>query len=125
MEDITLTWDGTEYRIPHNKIMPVIAQVEDVITLGELVEAHDHNKIKFSRLSIAYATMLRAAGAEVTDHEVHEGLWSGNVHDNASNYILSLITLMIPPDSIAQAQGDDKAKKKTTPKKTATKKGSS
>ena len=124
MQDIYIEWKGNEYCIPHNKVMGTIAKVESVVTLSELHEYINSNKIPYSKLAAAYAIFLRQAGADASDAEVYEAIFTGDLNDSPVDILYGLVTLMLPPSAI-QAQEDKEqsgAKKKTTAKKTTAKK---
>lgn len=99
-DDIHLNWQGRDYVIPANKVMGAIARIEDVITLTEIYEASQQRSVKFSRVSSAYATVLRFAGATVTDEEVYAGMFDGQSAAAAVRDALTgLLSMMIPPSA--------------------------
>lgn len=67
--DLILGWGGKEYRLPATKFFAVAEEVEDFFTVADL--ATMRTSLKLRKLSRAYGTMLRAAGANfVTDQAV-------------------------------------------------------
>jgi len=97
-DDIRLNWQGTDYVIPANKVMGAIARIEDIITLTEIYEASQRRSVKFSRVASAYASVLRYAGAKVTDEEVYLGMFDGQSAITAVQEALTgLLSMMIPP----------------------------
>jgi hypothetical protein len=115
-DDIHLNWQGSDYVIPANKVMGAIARIEDVITLTEIYEASQQRSVKFSRVSSAYAAVLRFAGATVTDEEVYAGMFAGQSAAAAVRDALTgLLSMMIPPSA--------KAVEKEAPRGNASKAG--
>lgn len=108
-EDITLGWDDKKYVIPSDRVMGAIARVEEHVTMRELAEyASSPSGSRFARVSMAYASLLRYAGAQVTDEEVYKKLtkvFTGDdKKDNSAPVIYAavfgLLSLMLPPDSM-------------------------
>ena len=94
--DVTLGFEGKEYTIPSNKIMMLIAKVEDVVSLGDLTTGMGP---KLSRLAEAYCVCLKYAGADVKIEEVYETLFGDGGRKNVEGAITNLMTLMLPPSS--------------------------
>lgn len=69
MAAIVMTFRGAEYRIPEEKAFAVGEQVEDIVTLPELMSWGAAPK--FYKVARCYGVMLRAAGAKVSDAEIH------------------------------------------------------
>lgn len=95
-KDVTLGFRGNEYTIPHNKVMRLIAIIEDIVSLRELTTG---NGPKLSRLAEAYAEALKYAGAKVEIDEVYEALFIGEGAAEVSQIVTSLVLLMMPPKS--------------------------
>lgn len=72
MAAIRMNWRGAAYVIPAHQAFEVGAAVEEIVTLGEI--GTWGNRVPFYRVARAYATMLRFAGAKVTDGEVHSDI---------------------------------------------------
>lgn len=64
-----MTFRGKEYRIPDEKAFAVGEQVEDIVTLPELMSFG--TAPKFHKVARCYGAMLRHAGAQVSDREVY------------------------------------------------------
>lgn len=94
-DDITLSFKGEDYTVKHNRVMMLIAKVEDVITLSDLV----NNNIKLSKLAEAYKVALEYAGAKVEVEDVYASLFGDGGAQNVQNSIQSLIMMMLPPDT--------------------------
>lgn len=70
---ISLKWNGEEYTLNEKEAFLAADAVEDVLTLGELVAMRaDGSKIKFAKLSSAYAAMLMEAGCKVDPVDIHK-----------------------------------------------------
>lgn len=69
MAAIRMNWRGEAYVIPAHRAFELGAEVEQIVTLGEI--GNWGNKVPFYKVARAYGTMLRFAGAKVTDAEVH------------------------------------------------------
>lgn len=68
MADIVLNWRGQQFRIPESRAFEAGAAVEEVVTLAQI--ASWGNNPKFFLLARAMGTLLRFAGARVSDAEV-------------------------------------------------------
>jgi hypothetical protein len=77
MAAIRMNWRGAAYVIPAHQAFEVGAAVEEIVTLGEIGTWRE--KVPFFKVARAYATMLRFAGAKVTDGEVHTEIMA-NLH---------------------------------------------
>ena len=110
MKDVTLVWKGVEYRIEAREVLPVVAKIEECLTLFELADMNSVKKVKLARLSMAFGIALRHAGARVTDDEVHSGMFeAGNQRVAAESAVAALLTLMVPPEHL-QEKPDGKKK---------------
>lgn len=103
---ITLTWAGKEYVIPPTQVLRAIAIVENEITLHELFQYQSRGTAPISKLSTAFANVLRYAGAKVTDDEVYAAMFKGDQSLSASAAISALLFMMIPPDAGQSAGGN-------------------
>ncbi len=111
-DDIRIGWKGQEYRVPPNKCMGLLAEIEDVLappgspqSALELLGAP--NKAHLTKLARAYAVALRYAGCPVTDEEVYLSLANSVMQGGAEGYeaILTLaagLMAMFFPDWTAQ-----------------------
>jgi hypothetical protein len=110
MQDVTFVWKEKEYRVEAREVLPLIAKIEEVITLGELADASTTGKIPLARLSKAFTVALRHAGASVTEEEIYGGMFSVPNLAQARTAIMALIGMMIPPEYL-QDRSDAKKKK--------------
>lgn len=69
MAAIRMNWRGAAYVIPAHRAFEIGAEVEDIVTLGEI--GTWGNRVPFFKVAKCYGAMLRFAGAKVTDAEVH------------------------------------------------------
>ena len=83
-QDVTLGFTGEEYTIPHNKVMKLIAIVEDVVSLQDLTNGKGP---KMNKLAEAYAVALNYAGAKVEVEEVYASLFVNSGGELVSGYI--------------------------------------
>jgi hypothetical protein len=98
-EPVVLEWAGVLYTIPANKVLGAIARIEEVVTLHELIQAAQDGKIPMAKLSMAFASVLRYAGATMTtDEEVYGAIFSPGAVDNVIAATNVLLQMMIPPN---------------------------
>jgi hypothetical protein len=72
MKEITLSWAGKEYVIPASKGFQIGEQIEEIVTLAEVVTSWQQRPRMF-KLARCYAAMLRFAGCRaVTDAQVFQ-----------------------------------------------------
>ena len=100
-KDVTLTWAGSEYVVQAGKLMRLIAIVEDIITLEELVGSSGRKR---SKISEAYGAALRYAGAKVTDEDVYASLFSAESAEHTVSAVNGLLMMMVPPEAAAQQE---------------------
>lgn len=113
-EDVTLGWKGQEKTIPADKIMRLIAKIEDEITLQEL---SSESGVKLSKVSFAYAVALNYAGFSVTPDEVWATYFNGDsAAQSVVDAISSLQMLMLPPETY-RPKSDPKPQPKARKKK--------
>lgn len=109
-------WDGVEYLIPANKIMPTLSMVEDITPLPMIVEWRFNPVMtQASKLSKAYWIMLREAGVPgVTWDDVYEILLDQSKSASIAAAIANLLDLMIPKGDDEKKAGIAPAPKKST-----------
>jgi len=88
-----MTWKGKNYVIPPSRVLRAIARVEDIVTMQQLTASPS---IPFAKLSMAYTSLLRFAGASVEEEEVYEVLWDRTEGGNASVMVNTLLQMMLP-----------------------------
>lgn len=101
LEPIKIAWEGKEYVIPDDRVMLAIAKVEEIVTLPELGDMLETGKVQFSRVAMAYGAILRYAGAQITDRDVHAGLFNrpGKPAETLATVSI-LLALLLPPDFV-------------------------
>jgi hypothetical protein len=102
-QDIELEWGGRKYVIPSNKVMQVIARIEDVVTLAELHKFGAKEAAPLAKIAMAFGSVLRFAGANVEDQDVYAGLFTGDTREDQKRVIGSITTLlamMLPPEAM-------------------------
>ncbi len=110
-EPIELEWEGVPYKISgDDRIMKVLASVEEHITFVELQEGQATGNIPVAKLSMAYTAVLQHAGCRATASEVYRGMWSdGRTTERIRDAVLGLLQMMIPPDIMESLQNDPEA----------------
>jgi len=68
MKAIRLKFRGADYVVPANRAFELGCQVEEIVTLGEI--GTWGGKVPFFKVARCFGTMLRFAGARVSDEEV-------------------------------------------------------
>jgi hypothetical protein len=96
---VILNFDGKNYEIAPDQILFLIAKIEDVITLSQLLDAQRPSPAK---LSMAYGLALRHAGAKVTDGEIYQSIFKEGSAQKIGEAVTGLMALMIPPDDIQE-----------------------
>lgn len=96
-EDITIEWSGTPYVISANKVMGAISRIEEVVTLEELGRFHARGTAPLIKLCQAYGTVLRYAGAKVTDEEIYAGIFTDQGKARVLASVSTLMMMMVPP----------------------------
>lgn len=109
-QEVGLTWDGQEYVVPSEKVMGLVATIEDIVTLEELVS----NGVKRAKLASAFCAALRYAGCRVDEEEVYASLF-GDTGVTTRATIDAILSIMIPPESVQKLMPP--AKKPAAPAK--------
>lgn len=108
-EPVTIQWKGTNYTVPADQVMRLIAAIEDVVTMVELNEALAKGAMPMAKISLAFHKVLVFAGANASCDEVYAawfGVGGEDTRNSVVNSINSLLTMMIPP-SIADAVAEE------------------
>lgn len=97
--DIEMVWAGKTYTIKSTRVMGVIAQIEDVITLTEIGAFMQRGGVPMARLCQAYAAALKYAGAKVAAENIYQAVYT----DEALQLVVlrsitGLQALALPPD---------------------------
>lgn len=98
-DPIELKWDGADYTIPPNRVLGAIARIEDILTLKEIHDGvANRGAISLSKVAMAYGSVIRYAGAKVSDDEVYEAMFGG--HESGQviiTYLQTLLVMLTPP----------------------------
>lgn len=111
-EPIKLTWDKNVYEIPADKVLGAITRIEDVLTLKEIHDAVSaRGAVSISRVAQAYGTVLRYAGAKVTDEEVYADMFVGKADGSTvMNSVQTLLLMLTPPQRPGSVQPGESQK---------------
>lgn len=105
-KEVTLTWKGETFTIAPDHVLRAIAIVEERVTLHELMKFQQRGTAPLSTLSSAFASVLRYAGAKVTDEEVYAAMFSGDQAISVGQAISALLLMMVPPGVGESAEGN-------------------
>jgi hypothetical protein len=112
-ENTVISWSGSDYTIKSNQVLQAIAQIEEIISISDLFDS----KPKLAKISMAFGSVLRYAGAKVLDDDVYSALVRSNDETvTAVTAINALLTLMLPADMIPEDDHQDVEPKKKTKK---------
>jgi len=104
-DTVTLTWKGKDYVIPPHHTLRAIARVEEVITIQELIQYGQRGTAPVAKLAQAFASVLRFAGASVTDEEVYAGMFSGDSSPASIPVAIQSLLSMMVPKEVPKLQG--------------------
>jgi hypothetical protein len=105
-DPIKLRWNDQSYVVAPDRVMGAIASVEDVVTMEELGRYLKKRTMPFGKLAMAYGSLLRYAGARVTDEEVYLGMFGGGDTTQAMlTAMTTLLAMLLPPGALATADG--------------------
>ena len=120
-EDVTLTWRGSHLVVPANRLLMLIAKIEDALAGPDGEQAISvlfrKNGPPHTRLAAAYGAALRYAGHVVTDEDVYLSIHQDiatmskvQVASAMQERILALLSIISPPVSAAATgkAGDEK-----------------
>lgn len=115
-KDVGFTWNGVEYVVPADKVMGLVAVIEEVITIEELVGAG----VKRVKMAKAFAAALRYAGARnVNDEEIYQSLFhKANSMVTTTGMVTALLKMMVPPNHLqTKSNTNGEGKKPPTARK--------
>jgi hypothetical protein len=105
-QDVKLAWKDEEFTIPGDKVLGAIAIIEEHITFTEMIDALRRGRPKIMAIAKAFAGILRYAGANVTDEEAYEGMFSGgDLQRKIIDSINMLLVMMVPPSALGGKPG--------------------
>lgn len=105
---VTFSWLGQEYTVPADRVLYCIAEVEGVLTLGDLASMQSRSRLSLAKLAIAYGIALRFAGVQVKDEEVYAGMFKdagAELQRRAFGALFTLQALMVPPEHLRAEPG--------------------
>lgn len=126
-DEVALQWKGKEYIVPPDKVMGLVAVVEDVITIEEM----SGKGVKRAKLATAFAAAIRYAaqchGAfiNVDEQEVYNSLFGAEFNVATNKMIMALLSFMIPPEHLQTKQPAKESAKKSTARRKKSATGSS
>lgn len=110
---VFLTWAGKEYEVPADRVMMLIATVEQYISISDLAKPAP----PMGAIARAYAAALQYAGARgVTAEHIYKTYFTKDAAANYSGAVNGLLMMMIPPDDLIPP-GTEPAKKKQPARK--------
>lgn len=119
--DVSISWKGTEYTIPANNTLMLIARLESILSNGTGEQAINVLLRKggppHAILAMSYGAALRHAGCEVSDDEIYLSVQADLANDsmdaalNLNVAIIGLLGIMSPP--LASKVAGDTTEKKT------------
>ena len=95
-QEVIFGFKGEEYTVPANKVMKLIAEVEDIVSLGDLTTGRGPH---ISKLAAAYCYCINYAGGKATIEQVYETLFGVDENLSSATAVTNLIALMVPPSS--------------------------
>lgn len=105
--ELNLTWKGTDYTVPADNILRLIAKVEDVITLNELYSYSQKGAAPLAKLATAFGIILRYAGCKVSDDEIYKTIVNGET--NAATVAThTILGMMLPPVDLIEGNESGK-----------------
>ncbi len=100
-KDVHIEWEGEEYIIAKDQVLPAICIIEEFFTIQDLISDMTSGKIKVGKLSCCVCAVLNFAGADLSEGEVFQGLYKGKeTREQVTAVIRTLILMMIPPDEL-------------------------
>jgi ribosomal protein L12E/L44/L45/RPP1/RPP2 len=104
-EAVTLKWKGQAFTIPPHRVLGAIACIEEHLTLDVIHRAHEGRHVPAAKVSLAFAAVLRYAGAAVEDVEVYTAIFQPN-DSHMQQALTALLMMMVPPSLKASASDD-------------------
>jgi hypothetical protein len=96
-QDLEIVWQDQVKTVKSNRVMQLIAQMEEVFTLPELQKYAARGTIPLARLSMAYGVALRFAGFSVEDDDIYEKMFSGDDDQEVvAASIMKIMVMMLP-----------------------------
>lgn len=103
--EVVLEWGNNKYTVPSDKVLPLIAVIEEHVTIEELTSGKYHR----SKIAQAYTAALRFAGAFPTAPQVYAALFDVEDSERILRTVDGLLQIMIPPESLKKMMGPSAA----------------
>lgn len=110
-EPVSLTWKGKEHTVEPDRVMMLIAKIEDIITLSEIFAYQQKGAAPIGKIAMAYGVALRYAGCNVRDDEVYKGLFDQEGGAAIPAALTALLGMMIPPAELQSSTDEADAGK--------------
>lgn len=117
-EPVTVAWKGETYTVEPDRMLMLIAQVEDALSGGSGKQAvqilTQSGGPNYSALSRAFGAALRYAGADVSDEEIYLSIMDdfadrkADVAVKVQQAIMALLAIIAPPIALALSGDDEK-----------------
>lgn len=114
-DEVKLTWGDSTKVVPGDRVLQLIATIEEVVTLEELTNFSQPKRAKIAK---AYAMALVFAGFHVTDDQVYLALFDVAERTRINAAIDGLLRIMIPPESLKKLMPKVEPETGTKKKKT-------
>jgi hypothetical protein len=121
-DTITLTWNDRKFFIPREKVMRARQVIENEYSLKELATHMQQGNPHLVRLSVAYGSLLRFAGAHVDDEDVYDGMFAEGKELGA--IAADMLLQILVPESMRKAGGEEPQANPTHRSKTSSKSAS-
>jgi hypothetical protein len=97
---ITLHWGDESFTVAPDKVLGLIGEIEEVVTITELFDMSASHRPKYKVVACAYEAALRYAGAKVTAEEIYGGMFAGaDKQTTVVKALTTLLSMMVPPDT--------------------------
>jgi hypothetical protein len=108
-QDVELGWRGKSYKVHASRMMGAILVVEDIVTFPDLFKMMQSGKASLPRLAMAYAALLRYAGAEdIDDEKIYAGMFEpGHTTEDVLTALRVLMAIVTPPNLQGLGNGAD------------------
>ena len=111
-EPIQLEWRAVKYVIRPDQIlqaMRLLEYMDPAVTMSDMARWYSRQQIPKATLAEAYATLLRFAGATVSNDEVfHDYLGGSNaavLYARSMDVMNTLFRMMVPPEALVEEEG--------------------
>ena len=103
-ESQSLEWKGKTYVIPSNRMLGAVAEIEEHITVNEMVVSA-FGRPSMVKISRAFGGLLRYAGCKVSDDEIYESIFDpqANHIERIQAALATLLMIMTPPANLVYA----------------------